>query len=484
MIFSRKILFRRFPGLLFALGLFAVSSCDMLNQITPDPGYLKAPNDRPIPGAPEKRTFLAYSWETGGYYFCDSFLLAKSEHCLVYSEKNGKTYGGLAPDAALGERIADEFDKNIYSPMIDFFGAPLDVDGNGRTILLLLDIKDGAGKDGATSYIAGYFDGTDMELRDDSNKADMIYIDTYPGRPGDFSSYKTIAHEFQHLINYSFRRGRRKPAMDIWIDEGLSSAAEYLYGGPLESRIEWYNNDKNRSILYGNNFFVWDGYWEADPGPRDREIAADALTNYTTVYLFFQWLRIHASNGEKIYQDIINAETGDYRAVTGAAALRIDPRFSDWDRLLSGWYTANRLRQAQGYYGYGNAPHFDLQPRSVSFPGPSVFLAPGEGVFSRLAALVSPGPGGPHIQYAGIDPAAGSPAAGFPLARDLDLLTYNANPSNRAPGREEGYVGSAIPAGRSGSAASRTASEAPVPEPAQWDAARYFLDKRSRKRGP
>ena len=60
---------------------------------------------------------------------------------------------------------------------------------------------------------------------------------------------------------------------DTWINEGLSSAAEYVYkGSHITDKINYYNADPNTYIAQGLNFLTWLNYYE----------------NYSTVYLFFQ----------------------------------------------------------------------------------------------------------------------------------------------------------------------------------------------------
>jgi hypothetical protein len=333
------------------------------------------------------------------------------------------------------ESLAGEFDTKIFPLVTENFGNFLDVDNNGKVIFLLLDIQDIPG----IGYTAGYFytgDMYDPSIREYSNMADMLYIDINPGKVSNQSLRYNMAHEFQHLVNFSVRQSMGSP-QDVWINEGLSTAAEYLYGGKhLQDRIDFFN-DPRTSIPYGNNFYYWnDGFFYGDSG----------LANYATVYLFFQWLRIHADNGQEIYKEIINSEYGDYRAVTGAASRRFDPPVTDvWELLLRTWLAANCLNEESGLNGYKGELEtrvFDIPPERPYFikqdknPFP---LFPGEAVYSTLAGDNSYANTG-NIRYAGLKNSSPVDTDGT-YSDGWKLLTYNVNTTIQPMKIESGQLG-------------------------------------------
>jgi len=275
--------------------------------------------------------------------------------------------------AATAQAIADEFDSNIYHLIRDTFAHETDVDNNGTIILLLLDIRDGF--EGSGGYIAGYYDGTHIRSMANSNGAEMLFLDIYPAEAGSEGFYNTIAHEMQHLVNDAHYT-RAYVYQDLWINEGLSSAAVYLYAGEqVQSRIDQYRFAVDPTIRYGNNFFVWNGAWEA---------SGYQIANYATVYLFFQWLRIHASDGTGIYSDILNSSHGDYRSVTTVAAGSIDPSFSDWETLFSNWLHANLMHRPTGFKGYKN--EIDADAPTCNRTDPSWPLSQGEAIYASHGA--------------------------------------------------------------------------------------------------
>jgi hypothetical protein len=374
-------------------------------------------------------TFNAINTETNKGYTLNAVHLAENEYCIVYGERAA----GIPLETA--EAIASTFKARVYPHITEAFGdfqellRGKDFGQYDKLTLLLMDIKDGYNAKTNPSYIAGYFYPADMYSRGTlsySNETAVLYLDVNPGKPNNDEFFSTIAHEFQHLINFSIRMGQQGGGLNVrpqntWIDEGLASAAEYLYGGThVQKKIDYFNSDTENYFSGGETFFTWDGQYE----------------DYCTIYLFFQWLRIQAGGSPEIYKDIINSEYLDYRAVTEAAKKRIDPRFADWDTLLGHWLLANHVNAPEGSLGY-NA---EITTRIRSVTGVSVSLAPGEGVFSYLDGTgFTPGAqSGSRIRYLGVsqngelitrEGLSSTTATGR-------LLTFNANTESIARSTE------------------------------------------------
>jgi len=398
------------------------------------------------------KKFWALNRNTETFYQLTADRLAENSRCEVWVEK------GSGVTAAMAKKIADEYANNIYQKMINNFGwtdnIPLT---NGQSIrmntfefahalatgrsgakltILLLDIKDDYSPGVNESYVAGYFIYLDFLSNSDlpqgsgykSNELDMIYIDTYPGlnsEDGIKEAYTTLAHETQHLMNFvSSINYRVKDAgeaqkinlMDLWIDEGLSSAAEYVYSNshsPLRVGWFYYNGDNDGikgKIDEGNNFYVWGNrVTETDPYP--------VLDDYATVYLFFQWLRLQSNVG--IYKEIIKSTDYDYNAVIKAfnKTKSTGANYTTWEAMLTDWLKANIINSASGRNGYEN----DRTLKTVKAPyapttSTTLSLYPGEGVYSysdddpNISNVE-------HIKYEY-------------LPTEKTLLTYNANTVN------------------------------------------------------
>ncbi|QQO10472.1 hypothetical protein [Breznakiella homolactica] len=375
------------------------------------------------------------------YYTVNAVHLAENSTCIVYADRNA----GVS--IATAETIAAEFQNNIVYKITNAFGPFGDLDGNRKLILLLLDIRDGYSGSG---YVAGYFNPSDMFQRSTrypySNQADMIYLDTNPGQPGTTEFYSTIAHELQHQINFTasvdYRIiGNTIYDMDTWIDEGLSSAAEYIYrGGHYTQRINYFNSDRGGTISKGNNFFVWQN-------------DANVLDEYATVYLFFQWLRIQ-SGGTGIYKNIIQSPDYDYHAVT-AAATSIGGPYSDWGTLMREWLLANYVNSATGTLGYKG----EIQTTTYAISDNTRNLLPGEGVYSKINTQFDVTDTG-NIRYAGATKNSTLISTTTPYT-GTRLLTFNSNDSNAVFNTSGNIVSSAYETGQlTGNGDSRSVVEA------------------------
>ncbi|MDC7218731.1 MAG: InlB B-repeat-containing protein [Spirochaetales bacterium] len=384
------------------------------------------------------KTFRALDATDYTFYDCKSYLYAETDHCQIYVED------GADVSVSTAESIADEFENNIYPKITTNFGDESDVDGNGKIILLYLDIQDGFS--GSGGYIGGYFHSLhcySTSVYEDSNEADMIFLDTYPSTAGSDSSNETVAHEFQHLINFNVNALVGGSAQDTWVNEGLSSAAEYVYSEEVStSRVDYYNTDPYAydsdnlatSIVYGNNFFRWN----------------NDLEDYATVSLFFQWLRIHDPDGIGIYKEILNSSYSDYQAVTEATSSWTDTSYSDfadWGDLLSTWMAANVRNDSTGYLGYegevtdsdGNPPtplRFSSQNNYEwgFYPGNRILSTmPSEGYSTPSTA----GTSGTNIEYVGI-PDSGDLDRTSPYTGTYAIV-YNSNP-DYSDSYETGFV--------------------------------------------
>lgn len=406
MIWDRPIL----PKLLLIAVVVVLTSC-------PNPSSSSGGG-----GPADTRTFYAVTADgTDEMYQVTADLYGISDTALVYVER------GQDDAVAVAQSVANEFESRIYSTVRSYFATESDVDNNGKVIVLLLDIVDGYTPGGG--YVAGYYDPNHVFAGTESNGADMIFIDTNPATPGTDTFFRTIAHEFQHLVNFAqtyLREGIGQ--QDTWINEGLSLSAEYLYAGShSDTRINYYNywygitpiedRNTNDTIARGNNFYIWDG-------PE-----GDVLADYSTAYIFFQWLRTNASNGAGIYSRILDSPYTDHRAVTSAAGQNISAYASTptLDAMIRDWYTALYYKESSGLYGFGGDPTLNtLIGRTENVTGTTIGLLPLEGVFNDISTSFTPSGSGTNVSYRGLSGTSSDydddPAGGY--SGDV-LLAYN-----------------------------------------------------------
>lgn len=292
-------------------------------------------------------------------------------------------------------RIGQEFDNNIYPLMTKNFGEESDVDNNDKINIVIYDIKDYC--ESTNVFTQGYFNPIDLYDDEDSNKGEVLYIDTYPtmdvtdfyGNQGIENLYPIIVHEFQHMINFneSSIKGN-KGSVDTWINEGLSMAAEQVYTNkPRMDRISYYN--LSNSITNGHSLLYWDYY-------------GDVLSNYSLSYLFMQYLNIQAGVGEGIYKEIIQSPNNNYKAIENIIKKYIDPNMS-FGEFMTDFRMALTLNQSTGKYGFKNKEGFNQLQKKIYF-GNEINLRGGGAIVVRAdSSLEIPNDKGDDIVYVGSD---------------------------------------------------------------------------------
>jgi hypothetical protein len=389
-------------------------------------------------GAPGTINFNATDFTDDSNYVVTADLAYEGKYCWVYKDRSD-TYMDDSTARAMGQ----EFDANIYSKIVSSFGTPSDVDGNDRIILLILDIRDGGA---GGSYVAGYFSAINEFDSDDyvetrySNECDMLYMDSNPGASYPDTFKETMAHEFQHLIDFNqkvFVQGS-STGFDTWIDEGMSSAAEKIYSGAqITDKITYFNSDPNHDIILGQRFIAW-----------GRGAGYSVLGNYSTVYLFFQWLNIQSDNDNSIYKIIMNNSYDDYRAVWAAKSELSEFGGYSFAHLMRDWHIANLLCDDTGIYGYkneiaitvGSNHYFNNTAINTSYSsGDTRFMLPGECIY--LNTTDYPLPDTANIDAAGVDTSNGDIVTDIAGGYSGDVLVvYNTSSVDSSTTSETGVL--------------------------------------------
>jgi hypothetical protein len=196
----------------------------------------------PPPALNSERVFnILASSDPGNPVFrsIDARLGYTGDNILVYVDttSTGVTSADLT-------RIGEIFDRTLYPLDVTTFGPPVDIDGNGRVIMLMspaVNALTTASACASQGYVAGFFDGTDLAdtTSTESNRGEIFYT-IVPDPTGSVSCAHSVSdfldqipsiflHELQHLINFSQKVVLRGgDPEEGWLDEGLSRIAEEL----------------------------------------------------------------------------------------------------------------------------------------------------------------------------------------------------------------------------------------------------------------
>ena len=174
-------------------------------------------------------------------------LVAVGTRSLSYLDNaTSPSAGSITVDDIL--RMADRFDRD-YGRSVNVFGAPSDVDGDGRVLFLFTPLVDRVG-----DRVAGFYSARSLRPPGEGgNGADMMFIG--PSLPIPFYA-SLLAHEFQHLINFNQHAlVRNGDSEESWLNEGLSHVIEDIVDEHVEggngNLVETYMSSPERYALTG-----------------------------------------------------------------------------------------------------------------------------------------------------------------------------------------------------------------------------------------
>ncbi|HEY8796064.1 MAG TPA: hypothetical protein VIM15_14085, partial [Gemmatimonadaceae bacterium] len=275
------------------------------------------------PAVGSTRTFKVRNSLTGNGTATDTAILKYAgTHLLIYQSKNAPPPPNGFTDTQIAA-FGNTFDLDLYTIDVATFGAPTDIDGNGRVIVLmspLINKLTNASVCTTQGYIAGFFDATDLlpaSFPASSNSAELFYA-LVPDPLATFSCAHTIAvvaeltpatfiHEFQHMISFGqhalLRNGNEE---DPWLNEGLSHIAEELGSRYYENRFppptgrtdpDQAFPDSSQGFIKGDLYNSY--HFLLDPSSTDTNDKASVsnwgngdgtLVQRGGVWLFLRWL--------------------------------------------------------------------------------------------------------------------------------------------------------------------------------------------------
>ncbi|CAN5903034.1 hypothetical protein BH11GEM1_BH11GEM1_18250 [soil metagenome] len=259
------------------------------------------------------------------------------------------------------QRVAARFDTLVYPLDVGAFGAPSDIDGNGRVAIIFTRTVNELTIANANSFVGGFFNPRDLFPRvakdtlencAGSNEGEMFYllapdptgvVNGNIRRTGFVDSLTTsvVAHEFQHLINASRRFYINTAATEFeatWLNEGLSHIAEELLyyresgltprqnlgDAAVRPTVPIFSNDA------ASNFSRLGTYLTA-PGANSPYASDDELATRGATWSFLRYAADQlASTDGTILQRFDNATTVGFETLKGVYGTDPTPLFRNW----------------------------------------------------------------------------------------------------------------------------------------------------------
>jgi hypothetical protein len=193
-------------------------------------------------------------------------------------------------------KFAQAFDADINPLNRANFGAPTDLDNNGRVLLMFTRSVNALIPTNVNFYVGGVTHMRDLMPKAScqaSNQAEMFYL-LAPDPSGTINQNEfstdfvnditpaTVAHEFQHLINFGRRKylnaATEQPFEQLWLNEGLSHIAEELLYYHRTGRTPRSNLGGNETIP-GDAFFPFYDFMSGNFLNYDEYVLKSAETS-------------------------------------------------------------------------------------------------------------------------------------------------------------------------------------------------------------
>lgn len=286
------------------------------------------------------KSFFTYNFVTKSYNTVYAKLLRKGTRIQIWVDTtelaNNHASQGVA-DTLLNSlenktpSVSRDSTKGIVKLDEQYFGNQPNKDGDNLTDFLVFDIKDSYNGTTVQAFTAGYFDPNDQKDIENSNKKDLLYIDSYPGifNGGTRNAtwpLATLAHEYQHLIHYNYDKKEVS-----FVNEGLSEVASVICGYPLRSP-QGYFNQTNIPLFN----------WNTNVNNKD------VLADYSRAALFtlYYYEQLGDSVLKKVVQDTLVGINGYNKAFNSYG--------KNFDEIFRNFAIANiyQLKSQNSLYGY------------------------------------------------------------------------------------------------------------------------------------
>ncbi|MDR0556523.1 MAG: hypothetical protein LBG43_01430 [Treponema sp.] len=239
------------------------------------------------------------------------------------------------------ESLASRFDV-IYQKETPIFGHEYGggdggdggLDGDLKIQIFVYDIAGDYGRE-QTSGVFGYFWAKDFYTQADidrmynfeakTNAAEIFYLDAHFADKYPDGAISTLAHEFQHMINFNEKavKSSFKLSSETWFDEMLSMLAEDIID-PLSGVAESEFPYNQRMPLFLNVY--------SECAPTTWLGGESALNSYANSYAFGAYLTRNFGGARLIQEMMANGKVNEESVAAAVnAVLPTADQGGDWD---------------------------------------------------------------------------------------------------------------------------------------------------------
>ncbi|HLL51904.1 MAG TPA: hypothetical protein VK447_00070 [Myxococcaceae bacterium] len=273
-------------------------------------------------------------------------LKRETTHALFYVDDSDLA-DYTAHEPGIWNTLENLWETKIYPGDVSTFGTESDVDSNNK-LIIFFSKELGASQGGG--ILLGYYSAADVFYARDattgcnatgnnrgSNHADMFYMNglrniTDAGATASDVINRiypdTLAHEFQHLINFNqhFLVHKGTAVEDTWINEGLSMVAEEIGGfgwhttGGRDNGAAYLDRRASTSSNLSYNLRSLT-VWEGDP-----------IGNYEGSHTFFRYYADRLGSG--ILGQLVQTDQVGLPNLGSVVGLPFGRAFAEWSTAL------------------------------------------------------------------------------------------------------------------------------------------------------
>lgn len=304
-------------------------------------------------------------------------LRAKSDNCYVWvvDDYYSESAGGAKVGTAIAEKYAEKFEE-MYPYITKVFGdesdeiinlssdAIVDIktlsDTGEKINIVVYDIGSDYGKSSQTGVV-GYFYSKDYyyaspaylalnsgyELIGKSNVGKYFYIDSVYANSNFSDTISTLAHEFQHMVNFNQKdMTSLKSVLAGTSSKTLSSDSNYnemlsmLCEDMLQGKLGLDDSASPKSRIQTFNAYYWLS------GMREYRNDENAVLSYCTAYAFGSWLARQYGGAALVKEISTNSYVGNDSIVNAVNALNensktFDDLFAEFTVAVTGIYSSH-----------------------------------------------------------------------------------------------------------------------------------------------
>lgn len=186
----------------------------------------------------------------------DAEKVYSGEHCNVFFVRNGDFYITKSQLSSVFETLGNLFDEKIFPNITDILGKfsyPKRYENvitcPEKVNIVVADLYYDW-KESQNGGVYGYYRGADLLKNYSCNQDAIIYLDSYFLSTSPESVYSTMAHEFNHMLNYMNKGLKCNLEYSTWYTEMLSALADAMFENYL---VE--NMTEEQSIAYDRIMF-------------------------------------------------------------------------------------------------------------------------------------------------------------------------------------------------------------------------------------